>query len=321
MNVSRNELVLKHSIPAILIGLLAFASEGCLWAQVSGPAKEAQPSSTPYSAEESGTVTAELGRKEADLRTALQQEPESAGLLYALALVLRQEGKARESLDTYTQGARKMKPTAEELRSVALDYVLLNDYDDAIHWLEVAAQIDPTDTKILYSLGRCYYSRDRYLDAGKMYERILVIEPRNLKAEENLGLVYDATNDSEKAEEALRTAASWAEKNGKDEWPFLDLGSFLLDHDRSKEALDPLRIAVGIRPLCAQCHEKLGRALVETHDSAAGIAELQEATKLDPKDPKAHYELGRVLRQVGQIERAQEEIAISQKLYAAHSQE
>jgi len=313
--------VLKHSIPVILIGLFAAASESCLLAQLTGPTKEAQPASTPYSAEESGAVTAELSRKETDLRAALQQEPDSAGLLYGLALVLRQEGKPRESIDTYTRAAQKMKPTAEELRSAALDYVLLKDYDDAIHWLEIAAQTDPNDATILYSLGRCYYSRDRYLDAGKMYERVLAIEPRNLKAEENLGLVYDATNHSEKAEEALRTAASWADKNGKDEWPFLDLGSFLLDRDRPKDAIDPLRIAVSIRLGCAQCHEKLGRALVETHDVAAGIAELQEATKLDPTDPKAHYELGRALRQAGQNERAQEEIKISQSLYAAHSQE
>jgi tetratricopeptide (TPR) repeat protein len=242
-------------------------------------------------------------------------------LLYGLALVLRQEGRARESIDTYTQAARKMKPTAEELRSVALDYVLLKDYDDAIHWLEIAAQMDPNDTNILYSLGRCYYSRDRYLDADKMYERVLAIEPRNLKAEENLGLVDDAMNDPEKAEEALRAAAGWADKNGKDEWPFLDLGTFLLDRDHPQEAIDPLRTAVNIQPLCAQCHEKLGRALVETQASSAGIAELQEATKLDPKDPKAHFELGRALRQAGQNERAQEEIKISQSLYAAHSQE
>jgi tetratricopeptide (TPR) repeat protein len=313
--------VLKDFIPVLLIGLLTSASECRLTAQVSGRAKEAQPASTPYSAEESGAVTAELARKEAELRAALQQGSDSAGLLYGLALVLRQEGKPRESLDTYTQAARKMKPTAEELRSVALDYVLLNDYDDAIHWLEIACQMDPNDTSILYSLGRCYYSRDRYADAGKMYEQVLAIEPRNLKAEENLGLVYDATNDPEKAEGALRMAASWADKNSKDEWPFLDLGSFLLDHDRSQEALDPLHIAVSIQPMCARCHEKLGRALVETHDIATGIAELQEATKLDPKDPKAHFELGRALRQTGQNERAQEEIKISQSLYAAHSQE
>jgi tetratricopeptide (TPR) repeat protein len=154
-----------------------------------------------------------------------------------------------------------------------------------------------------------------------MYERVLAVQPEHLKAEENLGLVFDATNRPDKAEEALRKAASWASVNGTDEWPFLDLGGFLLDQDRAKEAIDPLRIAVHIRPECAACHEKLGRALLTTHDSAGGIAELEQATRLDPKNPKSHYELGRALRQAGQAERAQQEFSLSQKLYSAHSEE
>jgi tetratricopeptide (TPR) repeat protein len=254
-----------------------------LVAQANGAAKEAKPVGSPYLAEEAGAVSIGLTQKESDLRAALVHEPESADLLYALALVLRQEGKPRDSLDTYTRAARNRKPTADELRSAALDYVLLNDYEDAIHWLELADQLEPNNTDVLYSLGRCYYSKDRFLEAAGMYERVLAIQPHHLKAEENLGLVYDATNDLEDAEKALRAAAGWANKSGPDEWPFLDLGSFLLDRDRPTEAIDPLRIAVHIRPVCAQCHERLGRALLASHDNAGGIAELQEATQLDPK--------------------------------------
>ena len=41
----------------------------------------------------------------------------------------------------------------------------------------------------------------------------------------------------------------------------------------------------------------------------------------DPKDAKAHFELGRAYRQAGQTERAKQEFAVSQTLYASHSQE
>jgi tetratricopeptide (TPR) repeat protein len=249
------------------------------------------------------------------------QNPQSAALLYGLALVLRLEGRARESLDTYTQAARSRKPTPQELRSVALDYVLLKDFDDAIRWLEEAAQSAPTDADILYALGRCYYSRDRYVDAGKLYQRVLAIDPGNLKAEENLGLAYDAAHRTDKAEEALRTAAAWADPSGADEWPFLDWGSFLLDQDRTVEAVVPLRLASHIRHDCVPCHEKLGRALLATHDTAGGLQELSIATQLDPKSPKMHYEYGRALRQAGQLEHAQKELSLSQSLYSAHSEE
>jgi Flp pilus assembly protein TadD len=159
------------------------------------------------------------------------------------------------------------------------------------------------------------------VDAGKIYERVLAIEPTHLKAEENLGLVFDATNRPEQAEEALRKAAAWAGSEAIDEWPFLDLAIFLLDHDRSTEAIDPLRTATHIHSGCEVCHEKLGRALLATNDLPGSIGELEEAIRLDQTDAKAHFELGRALRQAGQMDRANQEFAASKKLYSAHSQQ
>ena len=291
------------------------------WAQVSGSIKATPPAGTSYSKEETSPSIPGLAQKEADLRAAIAGQPESPSLLYALALVLRQENKVGDSLKTYTKAAKYRKPTPEELRSVALDYVMLNDFDDAIHWLEVAAAMDPSDVNILYALGRCYYTKNRFADAGKMYEQVLALQPRHLKAEENLGLVYEATNRPKEAESALRNAVSWANANGADEWPFLDLGDFLLDQNRAKDAIEPLQIAVRIQPGSAPAHEKLGRALLADQQSSAGISELEESTKLDPRNPKAHYELGRALRQAGQSEQAKKEFALSQKLYATHSEE
>lgn len=289
--------------------------------QATGSTKTAPPAGSPYSSEETPTAAPGLAQHEADLRTALASQPESASLLYALALVQRQENKPSESLSTYTQAAKLRKPTPLELRSAALDYVLLSDYDDATRWLETAASMAPTDADILYALGRCYYSKNRFADAEKMYERVLTLQPKNLKAEENLGLVYDATNRTQQAETALRQAANWADAHGTDEWPFLDLGSFLLDHDRADDALEPLRIAESIRPDSAAAHEKLGRALLGVQDSKTGINELQVAEKIDPREPRIHYELGRALRQAGDVEQAKKEFALSQQLYSSHSEE
>ena len=229
-------------------------------AQVSGALKESHQAGPPFSGEQLGAVPPRLAQRESDLRAAIAAQPNSAELFYALALVLRQEAKPKESLETYTESARLRKPTADELRSVALDYVLLNDFEDAIHWLELASQMEPQNVDALYALGRCYYSKDRFMDATKIFEHVLTIAPQHLKAEENLGLAYAALNRTEKAEEALRKAAGWANEAGSDEWPFLDLGGFLVDQGRMDEAIKPLQIAAHINPDSPSCHEKLGRA-------------------------------------------------------------
>ena len=305
----------------MLCAVVAIAWNSHAIAQAGPASKEVHREPAPYAREQSSIADPGLAQREAELREKIAGQPGSPNLRYQLASVLRQEGKPRESLDIYTEAARSRVPTAGELRSVALDYVLLNDYEDAIRWLERGLKMEPNNVDLLYSLGRCYYSKDRYVDAGKMYERVLAVEPTHLKAEENLGLVFDATNNPEAAEEALRKAAAWAAGENNNEWPFLDLGGFLLDRDRAAEAIDPLRTAVGIRSTCAVCHEKLGRALLAANDLPGSIAELEEATRLDPNDPKVHYELGRALRQAGQTEHAKQEFATSQKLYSAHSQE
>ena len=77
-------------------------------------------------------------------------------------------------------------------------------------------------------------------------------------------------------------------------------GQFFLDQDRANEAIDPLRAAERIRPDSVACHEKLGWALFAAQDTAGRLAELEQAMRLDPANPKTHYEFGRALRQVCQ---------------------
>jgi len=257
-----------------------------------------------------------LKASEAELRLELERHPESAPALYKLGLVLRQENKPKESLETYTRAASLQKPDAEQLRSVALDYVLLDDYPDAIHWLQTALSFEPGNVEVLYSLGRCFYTQGDYRKAEALYLRVLAIDPNHLKAEENLGLVYDAENQPEKAEATLRIAANRAAKQPSDEWPFLNLGSVLVDHNRAAEAVPVLQIATKIAPKSAPCHEKLGRALENSGNATEGVKELEIAVQLDPRNPGFHFELGRAYRHSGAQEKARAEFALSQELNA-----
>ena len=275
----------------------------------------------PASGRDSEEPSPGLAAIESGLRYDLRMHPDSASILYKLGLVLRQENKPKESLETYTKAAQLQKPGAEQLRSVALDYVLLDDYPDAVHWLQIAASFDPQNIDVLYSLGRCLYSQNKYPEAEEAFLRVLQIKPDHLKAEENLGLIYDFVSQPEKAEAALRTAAKWAGDESTDEWPFLDLGAFLLDHDRAPEAVPFLRRASTIASKCTACHEKLGRALLSAGDVTGGLKELEAAALLDPKNPKMHFQLGLAYRAAGNSEKSRAEFALSQSLYGEHSQD
>lgn len=298
----------------------ALSALACVCAAAQGPqapAREATHLNQPMQSEESAAPDV----NEVDLRARLQVDPRSPDLLYQLALLQRQKGQFRESLQTYTHAAGMQKPNAAQLRSVALDYVQLNDYDDAIRWLRVAAGMEPGNIEVLYSLGRCLYTQNLFAEAEAAFAKVLQLVPSHLKAEENLGLVYDAENKPQKAEEALRTAARWAdERNVHDSWPYLDAGSFLLDQNRAQEALPFLKKAAALATDSAQCHEKLGRALGSTGDRNGAVLELEVAVKLEPGNAKTHFELGRAYRDAGDSERARAEFDVSKSLYGTHNQ-
>jgi len=260
----------------------------------------------------------QFAQAETALRTYASRHPDSSDALYLLGFVLNREDKPAESLNTYTQAAKLATPQSDDLKVVAMDYVLLDDYDDAIRWMKQAVAFDPKNEQAWYGLGRCLYSQSEFQEAAAAFERALALDAHDVKAEANLGLAWEMANRPEAAEQAYKAAVALADADAKtDEWPYLDYASFLLEHDRPGEAVPLLERAVAVAPRCAECHGKLGRALAETGKARRGVAELRTAVALSPQDPKLHYDLGRAYRAAGEMEQARAELALSAKLYGS----
>lgn len=259
-----------------------------------------------------------FAESEQALRAYVAQHSDSSDALFMLGFVLNRENKPVDSLRVYTQAAGVATPKSDDLKVVALDYVLLDDYPDAIRWMEKAVVFDPQNEEAWYGLGRCYYSQSRFTDAENAFRRALALNALDGKAEANLGLAYEMDNHPEDAERAYQAAVTLANNDPHtDEWPYLDYGSFLLEHDRPSDAVPLLNRAVAVAPRCAECHGKLGRALTLTGKADAGVGELRKAVDLSPRDPKLHYDLGRAYRAAGQMDRARAEMDLSEKLYGS----
>ena len=253
-----------------------------------------------------------------ELRSFAAAHPDSADVLYMLGYVLNREDKPADSLKTYTQAAKLATPKSDDLKVVAMDYVLLNDYDDAIRWMKRAVAFDPANEQAWYGLGRCLYTQSEFTEAQQAFQQALALDGRDVKAEANLGLAYEMANQPEKAEVAYKAAVRLADADPQtDEWPYLDYASFLLEHNRPADAISLLERAVTVAPRCAECHGKLGRALAESGQAKHGVEELRAAVALSPKDPKLHFDLGRAYRAAGDMEQARAELALSAKLYGS----
>ena len=139
------------------------------------------------------------------LRSYLDQHLTSADADFLLGYTLFREGRPKDSLAAFTEGARFRHPRASDLKIVAADYVVLGDFADADKWLTLVTNETPEDAEAWYLLGRTKYNENRFEEAIQCFERTLTLRPGDVKAENNLGLSYQGLNYLDEAKTALRT--------------------------------------------------------------------------------------------------------------------
>src|SRR5262249_6064860 len=155
------------------------------------------------------------------------------------------------------------------------------------------------------------YTRSRIAEAHKAFARALVLDPRDVKAENNLGLVLQAEAQADAALDAYRKAIAWqeaaarpenaqalsaAESRHPSEQHYLHLGSLLLEQSHLAEAIPPLQKAVDLAPLDPTCRMRLGMAYLRSGKLAEAQPHLEEAVRLAPDDPAGHYQLGKLYK-------------------------
>jgi tetratricopeptide (TPR) repeat protein len=252
---------------------------------------------------------------EGALRRYIVLHADSDEALYLLGFVLHRESKASESLEIYTKAAALKTPTGEDLKIVGLDYVLLNDYANAIKWLEKAVELDPKNKDSWYYLGRAYYSRSLLPESRRAFLTVLDLDPRDARAENNLGLILESEAKPNEALEAYRKAMEWqAGSAHRSEQPYLNLGNLLLELDRAGEAIAPLEKAVELAANNASCHLKLGTAYLRANRLPEAQRESEIAERLEPENATIHYQLARIYKQTHQMEKAKIEFQRTEEL-------
>ncbi len=256
----------------------------------------------------------------AALRLFLQTEQHSATAHTMLAYCLLRMDDPKNSLAEYTRAASIERPSAVDLQNVAKDYALLSDLADADHWMMLAVQMNQSDPEGWYGLGRIRYSQQRFQDAADCFQRALVLSPRSVKAENNLGLAYEGLNRTADAAAAYRKAIAWQQDSlHPSEQPLLNLGIALLHQGKLPEAADLLTRAAAIAPRDPAIREQLGHLYLQLNQLGNAQQQFEQAIALSPQNPALHFLLGRVYRAEGEDQKAKAEFARSAALSGYHS--
>ncbi len=251
------------------------------------------------------------------LRTYLLMDSRSGDARYLLAYALLRQNKPKDSLEEYTRAAAVQTPTAEELREVGQDYVLLDDTTDAEKWILRSLEMSPADPEGWYSLGRLRYTEQRFGDALECFNRAIALAPGSVKVENNLGLAYEGLNRTDDAVIAYRQAIAWQDAGPPQrasEQPLLNLAIVLLHQGKLGEAQSLLLRAVLIAPQDPRVHEQLGQLYARENNYAEAAKYLETATRLDPKRSNLHFLLGQAYRHLGRQAEAKTEFDTAAQL-------
>lgn len=280
-----------------------------------------QPSGTAALTEVHALLQAgKLAEAETSLRSYLAAGASSAEAHFLLGYTLFREQKAAQSLREYTAGARLQRPSADDLKIVSFDYVLLGDYADADKWMSMVVSETPLDAHAWYLLGRTKYNENRFTEAINCFTHALAITPRDAKAENNLGLAYEGLNRNTDALNAYKQAVKWQQgAPEKSAQPYMNLGTLLIEELHTPEALPYLQQAVVLAPENPKAHEQLARAYQDLQMPEQAEQELKKAIELAPRASALHFKLGQIYRKLGLKQEAQAQFAICGRLDSTHS--
>ncbi len=248
-------------------------------------------------------------------RSFLAANPRSPEVSYLLAYTLYREAKGKESLAAYSAASSLREPEAKDLMVVAADYVLLGDYRSALNWYMHVTDRTPDDATAWYDRARAEFKLEMYTAALADFDKTLALAPGDERAEDNLGLTYEALGDQVKAKayfeqavaEEVRTRSGYS-------LPFLNLGSLLLNTNNLQDALLPLRTAASMSPDNPTARQRLGEVYWKLHEDAAAEHEVVAAVTEAPDVPSLHFLLGRIYHREGKQEDADKEFTVAKTL-------
>lgn len=153
--------------------------------------------------------------------------------------------------------------------------------------------IVPAEEQALHDLlvkARDESDKNDYAAAQADYERYLEQRPNDAAAHFDLGYVYTAQQQKDKAIAEYRKAVELDPKMIQAQ---LNLGISLLSGE-PKAAIEPLQKVVALNYAFERGHYMLGFAEERSGDAVTAGKEFTVAVKLDPNDADAHGALGRV---------------------------
>ena len=277
-------------------------------------------SSAPGNSEIDKAVAArDYERAERLLADAIERQPASRELLTRIAGVFIMDRKPLNAAIALKK-AEALGPLDGHARlQLALAYIAMKRGDWARPELERLAKDEPDNVIYPYWLARLDYDGGQYASAIGRLRNVVAQAPAFTRAHDNLGLCYEALNQTDEAIPHYREAVRLNRRDDKARsgWPALNLGILLRTRGELEEAETLFREALTYDQHFAPGYYQLGAVLEQRDRMDDAVKALRQAISADAAYAEAYYALSRVYRRQGRTADADAAMATFKRLHDA----
>ncbi|MBV8708379.1 MAG: tetratricopeptide repeat protein [Acidobacteriaceae bacterium] len=242
-----------------------------------------------------------LNRATADL----QKLPDSVDLIYIAAYLHYRRNETKESMLLATKAYRLAPNDWRIHQLLALNYISFDMLEAAKLSLNRAISLKPDNAELLYQLARLYFALGSFVDSIEISKKALVVFPDYPEVYHNLALCYEGNGNIDMAMQNFQKAIDLNRKfKRQDEWPLIDFAVYQRMGGHPEASLPLLEEALGINPKSPKANYEMGELLRDERRFVEAKQYLETAVALDPCNARALYGLAVLMRQLGDAERS-----------------
>lgn len=167
-------------------------------------------------------------------------------------------------------------------------YYRQRNYPKAASEYEAATQIDPTDVSAFYNLGLMQKLARKYSAAESAFESAVDLDPNYGKAHRALGDLYEDTGKNSSAVSAYLKAIKADDSDNKSR---LKLAAVYQKIDQNDQAISILKKATAVDANDADIWNALGKAQADAKQYKSALSSYGKAIAIK-SDPEYHYRAG-----------------------------
>lgn len=257
----------------------------------------------------------QVSRAEELLLKLKSQGVDNADIEVLLGNCFESEHQSEQAIAAYRRAIAADPSRVERYEDLIFLFLYQHRIEDALLVVNQALAIAPNDSRPWVWKGNVDLRRNAYNDAVESYTHALRLDKENSDALYGVAAAYYATGQSDAAIAQCKAGISQFPDDARFYLSYADIllasPDAMQQHAQARNLLDK---ALKFAPHSAQAHYLLGQIALQEGQLKEAEEYLLRSLSFDSERSKTHFALSRVYRRTGRADEAEKEFALYEKL-------